>query len=46
MKYNIIERDCFQVVGIKREFSLVNGENLTEIPKCGMMCMRMEPTIC
>ncbi|MBK5442986.1 MULTISPECIES: AraC family transcriptional regulator [unclassified Peribacillus] len=33
MKYNIIERDSFQVIGIKREFSLVNGENLIGIPK-------------
>ncbi|MEH7081717.1 GyrI-like domain-containing protein [Neobacillus drentensis] len=33
MKYKIIERECFQVVGIKRVFSCANGENLTEIPK-------------
>jgi AraC family transcriptional regulator len=33
MKYKVIERDSFQVVGIKREFSLVNGENLVGIPK-------------
>ncbi|MEJ9228027.1 AraC family transcriptional regulator [Peribacillus butanolivorans] len=33
MKYNIIERDSFQLIGIKREFSLVNGENLIGIPK-------------
>ncbi|MED4971201.1 GyrI-like domain-containing protein [Parageobacillus toebii] len=33
IKYKIIERDSFQVVGIKREFSLVNGENLVGIPK-------------
>ncbi|EZP78266.1 transcription activator effector binding protein [Parageobacillus genomosp. 1] len=33
MKYRVVERDSFQVVGIKREFSLVNGENLVGIPK-------------
>jgi AraC family transcriptional regulator len=33
MKYKVVERDGFQVVGIKREFSLVNGENLLGIPK-------------
>ncbi|MFU2013998.1 AraC family transcriptional regulator [Peribacillus butanolivorans] len=33
MKYNIIERDSFQLIGIKRAFSLVNGENLIGIPK-------------
>ncbi|MFD6442667.1 effector binding domain-containing protein [Peribacillus sp. NPDC060186] len=33
MKYNILERDSFQLIGIKREFSVVNGENLIEIPK-------------
>ncbi|MBV7506693.1 AraC family transcriptional regulator [Bacillus sp. sid0103] len=33
MKYKIIERESFQVVGIKRELSCENGENLTEIPK-------------
>jgi AraC family transcriptional regulator len=33
MNYKIIERDSFQVIGIKREFSCANGENLTEIPK-------------
>ncbi|MFF2588388.1 effector binding domain-containing protein [Peribacillus butanolivorans] len=33
MKYNIIERDSFQLIGIMREFSLVNGENLIGIPK-------------
>ncbi|KQU15054.1 AraC family transcriptional regulator [Bacillus sp. Leaf13] len=33
MKYNIIERDSFQLIGIKQEFSLVNGENLIGIPK-------------
>jgi AraC family transcriptional regulator len=33
MKYKIVERDSFQAVGIKREFSLVNGENLVGIPK-------------
>ena len=33
MKYRLIEKDAFQVVGIKREFSLVNGDNLVGIPK-------------
>ncbi|WP_144554423.1 GyrI-like domain-containing protein [Bacillus sp. X1(2014)] len=33
MKYKIIQRESFQVVGIKREISCENGENLTEIPK-------------
>ncbi|MFF2448257.1 effector binding domain-containing protein [Neobacillus sp. NPDC058068] len=33
MNYKIIERDSFQVVGVKREFSCVNGENLIGIPK-------------
>jgi AraC family transcriptional regulator len=33
MKYKIVERESFQVVGIKREFSLVNGENQVGIPK-------------
>lgn len=33
MKYNIVERDSFRVVGIKREFSLENEENLKGIPK-------------
>jgi AraC family transcriptional regulator len=33
MKYNVVERDSFQVVGVKREFSLANEENLVGIPK-------------
>lgn len=33
MQYRIVERDRFQVVGMKREFSCVDGENLVEIPK-------------
>ncbi|MFD2445396.1 effector binding domain-containing protein [Bacillus sp. CGMCC 1.16607] len=33
MQYKMIERDGFQVVGIKREFSCVNDENLVGIPK-------------
>lgn len=32
MNYKIIERGSFQVVGVKREFSCLNGENLREIP--------------
>jgi AraC family transcriptional regulator len=33
MKYSIVERDSFQIVGIKREYSLVNEENLIGIPE-------------
>lgn len=33
VKYNIVEKDAFQVVGIKREYSVVNNENLIGIPK-------------
>ncbi|MFX3636925.1 MAG: AraC family transcriptional regulator [Candidatus Pristimantibacillus sp.] len=33
MKYRIEERDSFKVVGIKREFSYANGENLSGITK-------------
>jgi len=33
MNYKIVEREGFQVVGVKRELSCVNGENLIEIPK-------------
>jgi AraC family transcriptional regulator len=33
MQYKIIERTGFQVVGIKREFSCVNEEQLSGIPK-------------
>ncbi|MDN3018366.1 AraC family transcriptional regulator [Paenibacillus sp. BSR1-1] len=33
MNYKIIERDGFQVVGVKREFACQNGENLKGIPK-------------
>ncbi|MFK9090843.1 effector binding domain-containing protein [Bacillus salipaludis] len=33
MNYKIVEREGFQVVGVKREFSCVNGENLIGIPK-------------
>ncbi|QOR68168.1 AraC family transcriptional regulator [Cytobacillus suaedae] len=33
MKCNIIERNSFRVIGKKREFCLLNGENLTEIPR-------------
>ncbi|QED46931.1 AraC family transcriptional regulator [Cytobacillus dafuensis] len=33
MKYNVLERESFQVVGIKKEFSLVNNENFIGIPK-------------
>lgn len=33
MKYSVVERAAFQVAGVKREFSLVNEENLVGIPK-------------
>ncbi|WML44196.1 GyrI-like domain-containing protein [Neobacillus sp. PS3-40] len=33
MKFKIIERNHFQVVGIKRQVSCVNGENHALIPK-------------
>ena len=33
MKYRIVEREGFQAVGIKQEFSLVDGENMRGIPK-------------
>ncbi|CAM3651120.1 AraC family transcriptional regulator [Cohnella lubricantis] len=32
MKYRIVEKEAFQAVGVRREFSLVNGENLKGIP--------------
>lgn len=33
MKYSIVDKEAFQIVGIKREFSCVNDENLIGIPK-------------
>lgn len=33
MKYNIVERESFQVIGMNREFSIVNNQNQTGIPK-------------
>ncbi|WLD92528.1 AraC family transcriptional regulator [Alkalihalobacillus sp. AL-G] len=33
MQYRIVERESFQVVGIKQEFSYANEENLDGIPK-------------
>ncbi|WP_449537658.1 AraC family transcriptional regulator [Ferdinandcohnia sp. Marseille-Q9671] len=33
VKYRIVEREGFNVVGVKREFSCVNEEHLSEIPK-------------
>ena len=33
MKYTIVEKKAFQLIGIKREYSLENEENLTGIPK-------------
>jgi AraC family transcriptional regulator len=33
MRYKIVERESFQVAGIKKEFSLINEENLKGIPK-------------
>ncbi len=32
MKYRIVEKNSFQIVGIKREYSLLNEENLKGIP--------------
>ena len=33
MKVRMVERDGFQIAGVKREFSMLNGENLAGIPK-------------
>lgn len=33
MRYKIVEKGAFQVIGVKREFSLENEENLRGIPK-------------
>ncbi|MDQ0428931.1 AraC family transcriptional regulator [Planomicrobium stackebrandtii] len=33
MKYRIVEKESFQAVGMKREFSLSNGENMAGIPQ-------------
>ena len=33
MKYKVVEREGFQVIGVKREFNSMNGENLIGIPK-------------
>ena len=33
MQYEVVEKDAFQVVGVKEEFSCVNGENLKGIPQ-------------
>ncbi|MFG6115424.1 effector binding domain-containing protein [Halobacillus sp. MO56] len=33
MQYKVVEQEGFTIVGIKRQFSLVNEENLTGIPK-------------
>ncbi|MFS0783100.1 effector binding domain-containing protein [Bacillus sp. 1P06AnD] len=33
MKYKIIKKEAFQVIGVKRTFSLENEENLRRIPK-------------
>jgi AraC family transcriptional regulator len=33
MNYKIVEKESFKVVGVKREFSCVNGENQVMIPK-------------
>lgn len=32
MKYKIVEKESFQVVGVKRTYSCVNGENTQKIP--------------
>lgn len=36
MKYRVVEKESFQAIGVKREFSLRNGENLSGIPKMWM----------
>lgn len=36
MKYRIVERDSFQAVGIKRKFSMSDGENMSGIPQMWM----------
>ncbi|QCR34039.1 AraC family transcriptional regulator [Lysinibacillus sp. SGAir0095] len=33
MNYKIIEKESFQVVGVKRTYNYKNGENLSEIPQ-------------
>jgi AraC family transcriptional regulator len=33
MQYEVVEKEAFPVVGVKEEFSCVNGENLKEIPQ-------------
>ncbi|HEX7065471.1 MAG TPA: AraC family transcriptional regulator [Bacillales bacterium] len=33
MQYKVVERESFQVVGVKREFSLLNEGNIKGIPK-------------
>ncbi|RLQ94363.1 AraC family transcriptional regulator [Falsibacillus albus] len=33
MQYSIVEKESFPVVGLKREFSMLNDENLNGIPK-------------
>lgn len=33
MKYRIVEKSSFQAIGMKREFSLGDGENMAGIPK-------------
>jgi AraC family transcriptional regulator len=33
MNYKMVERDRFQILGVNREFTFVNGENLRGIPK-------------
>ncbi|WP_298827079.1 AraC family transcriptional regulator [uncultured Planococcus sp.] len=33
MKYRIVEKQSFQAIGLKRQFSLTGGENMAGIPK-------------
>ncbi|MBS4174735.1 AraC family transcriptional regulator [Bacillus sp. FJAT-49736] len=33
VKYSIVEKEAFEVIGIRREYSVLNNENLIEIPK-------------
>lgn len=36
MKYRIVEKESFQAIGVKREFSLGDGENMSGIPQMWM----------
>lgn len=42
MNYRIVDKETFDVIGVHRDFSLCNGENMRLIRSCGMKCMRTE----